>query len=419
MRKVGVLFILVSALIISSCVNTDVFVSDLTFSEDLSVDEKLIALGATRLDVNKPEAFYDGDEWLDRLMELTRECDDYILISTFLGSSSEALEPFYELLCQKAESGVDVYMIIDGISSYDMTESRYHMTPLYFLRDRGVHLIEYSPVSAMHLIAPNTLMIRDHRKLFVFDGRACAIGGMNINYISMGAGDENQRDSMYLFSSKELCSALTDEFVSIWNGVSVEKIDRASFSSYLDERKGDVAAYLFNQGPGGESRVSNLYATLINSAKEDISMIAFLPVFDDNMLAALKAAKERGVHIKILASVEDRALGGVSYILPDLVAVADEFYLSMDSKGRLLHEKLFITDNRYTVIGSTNFNYRSMGLSNEIALMLDSSSFASSSNAHIDDRISDGVDVIDLKKAEERKNDDGSFLSYLMVYYGG
>ena len=417
MRKIllGALLIL----LLSSCVNTQSYVSEFTLSPDLSPEEKLNALGAKKIQVDEPECFFSGSLWLERLMELTRECEDYILITTFLGSSSPLTEEFYSLLCEKAESGIDVYMIIDGISSYDMTESRDFMTPLYFLRESGVHLIEYSPLTFMHIIAPHELIIREHRKMFIFDGRYSAIGGMNINYISIGSAENNQRDSMYLFSSSSLASALTDEFVNIWNEMSIEPLERDLFQSYENEGSESIDAYLFNQGPGGNAFISDLYATLINSAEKEIDFIAFLPLLDENMKASLRLAKDRGVHIKTIISTEPRSYGGVAYKLPELVELVDEAYLSYDNDLPLLHEKLMVVDDKYTVIGSVNFNYRSMGLSNEIALMIDDEDFAAKEKAHLNERAGENAVKIDLSDAERIKKEGGSFFTFLFNYFGG
>ena len=243
---------------------------------------------------------------------------------------------------------------------------------------------------------------------------------MNINYISIGSGEGgNQRDSMYLFSSSALSSALTDEFVNIWNEMSVEPLDRNDFASYPESDTGSIPSYLFNQGPGGKTTIGELYATLINSAQKEIDLIAFLPVYDDNMGDALRRAKERGVYIKVVVSTEARSFAGVTYMLPDLLEIADEVYLTSDDKEPLLHEKLMIVDDMYTVIGSVNFNYRSMGLSNEIALVLVSDEFALKEKAHLDERIADGSERICLEDAIALKKEHGSAFAYFLNFYGG
>ena len=375
--------------------------------------------------VDIPEMFFTGEEWLARMTELAGSAEDYILISTFLGSSSELTEPFYRVLMEKARAGVDVYFIMDGTSSYDMTESQFHMTPLYFLREAGVHLLEYNPMSAMHMINPASLVMRDHRKLFVVDGKWEAIGGMNINYISLGAGEgKTQRDSMYLFSSPELASALINEFAAIWNASSVDKIDVSGFKTE-PAPSGMYDAYLFNYGSGSSDSISGLYGSVFASAEHDIVVFPYLPILDKRMEEAVRLASERGVDIRIYMDIDSRgyAMNGMSYYLPSLIRkTGSEVYLvHEDSDGNelpLMHEKLMIVDSRYVLIGSTNFNFRSMGLSYELSLLIDSPELASVLEAHIAERTEDAV-LITAEDADRMKKEYGSLFSYLFMYYGG
>ena len=192
--------VILIVLSLASCASTKDFVSPIAVSDTMSLDEKLSAFGGERVSVPYPEVFFDGTEWMARLTQLIEEAEDYILISTFLGSFSDSEVGLFRALMEAAERGIDVYFIMDGISSYDMTETQKYMTPLYFLKSSGIHLIEYNPLSGMNLINPMTVVIRDHRKLIVIDGEMAAIGGMNLNYISIGAGEgRTQRDSTYLF----------------------------------------------------------------------------------------------------------------------------------------------------------------------------------------------------------------------------
>lgn len=419
------LLVLLPAVLLFSCsTTTGVFTDPYTFSS-ASMDEKLVRFGGEKVSVPLPECYYNGGLWLERLEELVEESEDYIFISTFLGSSSTRLEPFYDLLAEKARDGVDVYIIIDGLSSYDMTETKNHMTQLYFLRDSGVHLIEYAPVSVLRVINPASLIVRDHRKLFVFDGKKCAIGGMNLNYISLGAPDDKlQRDSMYLFDSPALSSLFMGEFIKIWNMSSVEKIDASLYPTYGQQGDGPFYdAYLFNQGPGGSGNVASMYASLINGAEESIDMLPYLPIWNDDMYSSIRNAVKRGVKVRIFFPLDSRsyAESGVKYVIPDIVATGAEVFISIiggEDSLPMLHEKLMVVDGRYTVIGSTNFNYRSMDLSHEDSLVIDSRQFAEASTAHFNDRMAEGAMRIDEETAERWK-EDSSFLSYLMVYYGG
>ena len=123
MKKISIILLIV--LLITSCVSsTKPFVSEPYTDSSLSVDEKLTLGGATKMALPYPESYFDAKEFLVKYTELIENAEDYILISTFLGSACEGLEDFYNTLAKKAESGVDVYMILDAVSSLDMTESK-------------------------------------------------------------------------------------------------------------------------------------------------------------------------------------------------------------------------------------------------------------------------------------------------------
>ncbi len=423
MRKI--LSVALIAILFASCSTTRDYISDYTLSETVPLEEKLDYYGGKKVSVDLPEMFFTGEEWLERMTELASSAEDYILISTFLGSSSELTEPFYKILMDKAYSGVDVYFIMDGTSSYDMTESQYYMTPLYFLREAGVHLLEYNPMSAMHIAKPSSLIQRDHRKLFVVDGKWAAIGGMNINYISLGAGKgRTQRDSMYLFSSPSLSSALIEEFAAIWNASSVEKIDEDRFNRDESDN-GSYSAYLFNYGTGSNDSISGLYGSLFASAEEEMIILPYLPILDKKMEKAVSLASERGVDIKIYMDIDSRgyAMNGMSYYLSSLIrnTGAEIYLVHTDENGTelpLMHEKLMIIDSRYVLIGSTNFNFRSMGLSYEISLLIDSPELAEKLKEHVKERTSSAV-LLTAEDADRMKKEYGSLFSYLFMYYGG
>ena len=418
MRHFGLLCVLL-ILSLSACTSTKAFVSSEFASSEVPLEEKLVSAGAEEVTVPFPEVFFSGESWLDRLTELFDEADDYILLTTFLGSDAPALEEMYGSLMAAAERGVRVYFVIDGISSFDMTESKNYMTPLYFLRAKGVHLAEYNPLTVTHLFNPATIVKRDHRKMVVVDGRIAAIGGMNMNYISLGAGEGSQRDSMYLFHSPSLAAELTDEFVSIWNEASVDRIKRSDFASYPDT-SGIYKAYLVPS-----SGIAEMYSSLISSAEKSILIFPYLPVLDKNMKSALWNAHERGIYTKMVmpADLRGYAASGIYQTLPSLMEeTGADVYLSIyDEEGNLLpllHEKLMVVDSRYVVIGSANFNFRSMSLSEELALVVDSPELAALLEGH-SALIEKDSEHISLEEAERLKKEEGNIFAYLFTYFGG
>ena len=423
MRKSILGIILLLCMVLTSCSSTKPFVEGFAADPQMPLEDKLVMGGGIKVSFDYPEMYFDASLFLERYIELIEGAEDYVIITTFLGSSCEGLEELYDAIAGKAASGVPVYMIIDGVSSYDMTASSSFMTPLYFLRESGVHLIEYNPLSVFNLVNPSTLLIREHRKLVVIDGQWAVLGGMNMNYISMGADNiDLQRDSMYVFNSPSLASCLVDEFVSIWNESSVEKIDRNDFA-VKEAEEGEITGYLLNQGPGGHADMASMYSSLFSSARDEIVLLPYLAFFDDNMYESLEAAQARGVEVTMYLPIDSRdyVQGALFHDYHNLVEAGFNVYIEYAGEETglsLLHQKLAVVDERYTVIGSSNINYRSMTLSHEIALVVDSEEFADASLDQVED-IKKNMAPLDEETALRLKEEKGSWPMYLFSYFGG
>ena len=425
MKKIVFLTLLILLVLLVSCSTTKPFTDPEVADKEIPLSQKLESFGGKKVSVDDPELYFDGTLWLEDMTKMVEEAQDYILLSTFLGSSCPTLEPLFDALVKKAEEGVDVYIVIDGTSSLDMTESRFVMTGLSYLREKGINLLIYSPISFTHIINPVQIIIRDHRKMMVIDGQIAAIGGMNINYISMGAGDNTQRDSMYVFSSPSLCSLFIDEFASIWNQGSVDYLDGDKFKRIEDKEEGNDA-WLFNRNVyQGEVSIAGMFASLINEAEKEIFLCPYLPTVDDRMTESLKNAVDRGVSVDIWCSQDSRgyAKAGSSWAIEKLISDTGATFheVTMDENGDELpmyHMKMMVIDDRYVVIGSVNFNFRSMTLSHEIALVVDSPSFAEKAKEEAKKNAGEGV-VLTLEEAKKAKKEYGNYFSYLFSYYGG
>ena len=141
MKKYIPLFLSFLLVLASSCSTTKPFTDTSVIESDLSLSEKLELYGGKKVTVDDPILYFDGSEWLMDMTEMMEEAEDYILLSTFLGSSCPNLEPLFDTLIKKAEEGVRVYVIIDGTSSLDMTESKFVMTNLAYLKEKGIKLL--------------------------------------------------------------------------------------------------------------------------------------------------------------------------------------------------------------------------------------------------------------------------------------
>lgn len=366
----------------------------------LELGEKLDILGYERIEMTFPTVYNDGSQWKDRLVKMLEDTQDYFICTVFLGSECDLNQDVFDTMKAKAQAGVDVYVVIDSSSSLDMTESRYHMRTLYDLRDYGVHLFEYNRMSANRIPWVFNLFYREHRKFFVSDGVHVAVGGMNMNYISMSSiEDGGDRDAMYVFDSPSCAKKLTDDFVEFWNRYSWEEISSLGLDSGVLEtdavadnsvedgsnEEALISGWIANQTNGGE--IAPMYGAVMAQAKEEILMLPFLPTLDSDMYAAVEACTSNGVKFEMILRNDDRAslLNASKYATKDLLDAGVEVWMedpSAYTNGSLLHEKLVIIDERYVICGSSNFNYRSLHISSEITLVIDSPELAMQLKEH-------------------------------------
>lgn len=370
------------------CTSTTHLVKGSSVDSSLSLEEKMESYDIPKISMTYPTIYYDGALWRERVIELVRSSEDYIIISSFLASSSECLDELYSLIAQKAEEGVRIYFIVDGTGSFDMTETRFHLIPLKFLRDSGVHLLEYNPMSAARLVAGPKILLRDHRKYLIVDGKNLAIGGMNLNYISIGAaGNDLQRDTMYEFASPELCEVMLDGFVPWWNEQTWDEVRREDFSVDYTFKSDEehYTAWFADQHPFSD-KLAGMYGSLLAEAKVNVKALPFLPFFDQYLLSVFRQTAQRGVDVEMAIPFDSRVSNrkGIEFIAKDLLSMHINLRLEKESEKsqRLLHEKLMIVDSRYVAIGSTNLNYRSFTLAYEMSLVIDSPALAKEMEEH-------------------------------------
>ena len=87
MKKYIPLFLSFLLVLVSSCSTTKPFTDTSVIESDLSLSEKLELYGGKKVTVDDPILYFDGSEWLMDMTEMVEEAEDYILLSTFLGSS--------------------------------------------------------------------------------------------------------------------------------------------------------------------------------------------------------------------------------------------------------------------------------------------------------------------------------------------
>lgn len=326
-----------------------------------SIDLILRANGIAGATLGNTFDFYpDGIKAYGVLMNHIRCAKKQILISTYVFSSDEVARSIISALAAKASQGVDVRLLIDSIGSLPLYLFQWPLRPL---RKAGGKVAFYMPL----LTRPfqNYINLRNHRKIFLFDGTLVMAGGMNLSSEYMGPTPCEDRwiDLLFgiqgpgVFHYREI-------FTEDWNHTSKARLE---LPRQLPSPMGDTGIQVVPSGPDIASDA--LYEALLSavfSAKERIWIVTPYFVPDKSLLQALIIAKHRGVDVKLITPASSNHLIadlGRSSFMRDLDANGIELCLFQDG---MIHAKAILFDDRGVMMGSANIDQRSLFLNYEV-----------------------------------------------------
>lgn len=339
-----------------------------------------------------PLFYYTGGQWIRRLKELINQAEDYILFSLFLANIHEVTEEIWMLLIEKQQQGVEVYGIIDSSSNFQKVPGEPIHTPaaLQMLKSNGVAIVEYNSITASKLFILPFLLDREHRKFWVFDGETISVGGMNINYTSLGHPPGiGHIDAMVEVQSPSAAAEIIHSFITTWNGYDPRQLHQSMF--LIPEVPPDYDGtefWLIDSSPGGQTHVDAMLDGVFFSAREEIWLVQGYAFSSRNLIHRIEEAVARGVEVHIVFSDHQwnpSRRGAAYYSKMDFLKAGASIYLFSSPEESFLHFKLILVDDTISVLGSVNYNNRSQYLSREVALVFEDPDVGKDVRQHLEE----------------------------------
>ena len=268
-------------------------------------------------------------------------------------------DSIYNLLCQKADEGVDVRVLYDDIGCMNTLPADF---PVRLSKD-GIQCLRFSKVTPRVSAIHNN---RDHRKILAIDGRVAYTGGINIadEYINEVSRFGHWKDGGMRICG-EAAVGFTKLFLHSWD-LTCGSVSKYSdyISPFIDDTRGDGGYYIpFGTGPApiyGRSVGKETFINLINQAEKYVYITTPYLIIDYSLSEALKCAALRGVDVRIITP-------GIADKKRIKVMTKSSYPALMESGVRIfeylpgfIHEKIIVVDDLYAVVGTINFDYRSL-----------------------------------------------------------
>jgi cardiolipin synthase len=279
-----------------------------------------------------------------------------ISLCSYIFDNDTAGRRFVEALAQAARRGVQVRVLVDALGS------RYTWPPITGrLRRAGVRAARFLPT-----LMPKRLPfmnLRNHRKLMVVDGRVGFTGGMNIR--SHFLPGEDAAHDLHFRLEGPVVGQLQETFAEDWAFTTKERLTSEVWFPPL-EASGTVVARGIPDGP--DEDFEHIRWTLLGalaSARERVHIITpyFLP--DMALVTALNVAAMRGVKVDILLPQRG------NLPLVQWASMAQLWQVMRPGCRVFLtappfdHAKLMVVDGVWSLLGSANWDPRSLRLNFE------------------------------------------------------
>jgi cardiolipin synthase len=220
----------------------------------------------------------------------------------------------------------------------------------------------------------NSANLRIHRKIAIFDHTNAMIGGRNLAREYMGPTPSRQRwRDLGAVITGPAAALLNEVFIADWCFATRQSPDRlhAEIPAHIVEPVGHSELQVVASGPDvpGDPLYEGIIA-MIQDAERSITIVTPYFIPDDVLLRSLivKARAGREVTLVLPARsnhpVTDFAR---RYYTRELVRAGARVVLYSE---RMLHAKAMIVDDRVALIGSANFDLRSLFVNFEIGVLV-------------------------------------------------
>jgi cardiolipin synthase len=311
---------------------------------------------------NRIDLLVNGDEAYPAMLEAIQHARQTVSLVTYIFDRDEVGMAFAQALGEAVRRGVEVRLLIDAMGV------RYSWpTILNRLRREGVKHARFLPSFGLwHLMSMN---MRTHRKILVVDGGLGFTGGMNIRAgRCLERQVPNPVQDLHFRVQGPVVTQLQEVFTDDWLFTTGEALRGDSWFPQ-NESAGPVLARGVTDGP--DENFEKLLWTLLGAlsiARDSVRIVTpyFLP--DPVLVSALNLASMRGVQVDIILPS--------SINLPFVLWASRAMWWQVLRHGCRIwltpppfdHSKLMLVDGCWVLLGSANWDPRSLRLNFEFNL---------------------------------------------------
>lgn len=339
---------------------------------------------------NRIEIVSDTNKTLGLIEQAVLQATDHLHLEYYIWQPDKTGTALRDMLIQKAREGVKVRFLYDNIGSIGL--GRKFLKPM---REAGIQVASFLPGVNWYRWSIN---LRSHRKIIIVDGHTGFTGGMNIGdeYLGKDPHLGFWRDT-HLKVLGPAVLQLQQVFAEDWYYATGEELTDPRFYPPPDEPGSTTAQVLAGEPAGDVAVFHQILFAAINNADRSVTLTTSYFVPTEALAAALESAAYRGVKVRLLLSKR-------SAHMPTVWA-AQSYYESLLRAGvqiyeyerGLLHSKTLTVDGCWSLVGSPNFDARSLLLNFEVGVAM----YDTKVSHHLEEDFEEDIEDVEPLELEE------------------
>ncbi len=346
---------------------------------------------------NRLQPLLNGDEAFPAMLAAIEAATKSISLVTYIFDNDASGQKFAEALGRAVKRGVAVRVLIDAAGT------RYSWPPImHRLKQEKIPFARFLPASVLTPWRVTTVNLRNHRKVLVVDGKTAFTGGINIRQGNLlREKPKSPVRDLHFRAEGTIAGQLQEAFAADWAFTTGEKLDGELWFPELEDC-GSVVARVITDGPDADfETIRWTLLAALGEAQQSVQIVTPYFIPDPALVTALNLAALRGVRVDIILPARSnlRYMDWASRAMWwQVLERGCRIWLTQPPFD---HSKLMIVDEHWVLLGSANWDTRSLRLNFELNVEAYGREFAGRMRTIIEEKLR-GAREVTLAEADGR-----------------
>lgn len=300
----------------------------------------------------------NGDRAFPAMLAAIAGARHRVNFETYIFDTGEIAEQFVAAFEAARRRGVEVSLVLDSVGASSMDDAHVER-----LERAGCRIGWFNPVASYAIEEAN---YRTHRKALVVDGDVAFVGGIGIADQWWKSTEEQP---MWRDTHVELHgpAAVNVEAAFHENWIETGGVVEPDLLIHAAPTGAAASIVVWSSPAGGTNEMKLLYLLAIAAARTTLDIQSPYLITDESTRWSLAEARTRGVRVRMLTE------GDITDAKPVKFAGRAHYAMLMEQgievyeyQPAMMHAKTLVVDGILSIVGSANFDNRSLELNDEL-----------------------------------------------------